>query len=462
MTSKFFLISFFTFIFILFLHPLEGDGDFYHHLNTGKYVLENLSLPKFDEWTFTAQGQPWIAHSWAAGILFYLIYKFFGVAGITIFVALIGLLTFILIYTLFKSYQLKDTFIYPLLLLLASLFLIRFPSRPEIFTYPLLISILLIDKLATRSSRLFLLYPPIIFFWSILYGANVFLGLGLLFLLLIKRLKQHNNMLIFSVLLSFLLSSLNGNGLDSIFYIFKIANIAQFQGEWLGIVSILKVAPVDYLYFFKFRLLIYSIFLLLYLYLFLTHIKAVRNHWWEFFISLAVFLPVFTFRQIPLAVSLSLPLLSIALTSQPKRLYSKLISGLWFLSTISLLITLFYNSPRLELIEDPAKIRLASFISEGNLSGNAYTNQQIGSFLSFKFYPKILISYDTRDDLFIGGKFLIDYLSPAPLELILNRYHADLVVLDTNEGLEKAKYLQNSPNWIQIYFEDNFLVMKRK
>lgn len=458
--SKLQLVLFLALIFILFIHPIEGDGDFYHHLHTGKYILSHLQLPRTDQWTFTASGQPWVAHSWVAGLLFYLIYLAFGVAGISFLVGLVGLITIFLAYLLIKSYHLKEKFIYSLLLLLVSLLLIRFPARPEIFAYPFLILILLIDQKGSKSVKLYLFYPLIIFLWSIFYGANVFVGLGLLVFVLVKRLKQTNRVLLFSVLLSFLVSLFNGYGLDTIFYILKISRISQIQGEWLGILSLFQKAPADFLYLFIFRLAIYAIFLSFYLYLLIIHIKLIRNNLWNFMLSLAIFLPFLTFRQAPLAAILTLPFLSSILTGY-KKLDIKS-AFIWILAGISILLTAFYNLPKLDFTENPARIRLVSFISNNHLSGNTYTSQQIGSFLSFKLYPKILVSYDTRDDLFMGGSFLKDSISGAPLELILQRYKADLVILDLNEDPQKVNYILHSPNWTKIYLEDNFLVMIRK
>lgn len=456
------LVVFLIFIFILFLHRIEGDGDFYHHINTGKYVLSHLKLPRVDEWTFTEYGKPWIAHSWAAGVLFYLIYTLFGVGGVSIFVASGGLITVFLAYLLMRIYHLKEKLIYPLLVILISLLLIRFPSRPEIFAYPFLISILLINKQGTKSPKLYSFYPLIIFLWSILYGANVFIGLGLLIFLSIviprERSDRGNLYLLVSVLLSILASLFNGYGFDTIFYILKIPQIWQIQGEWLGILSLLQKAPLDFLYLFKFRLAIYVMFLSLYLYLLITRLKVVRNHLGEFLMSLAIFLPFFTFRQVGLAAILCLPLLAAMLSFRGRlmRIF------LWVLAGISISLTLFYNPPKLRFTEDPARLKLVSFISDNDLSGNAYTDQQIGSYISYQFYPKILVSYDTRDDLFMGGRFLKDSISGTPLELILKRYHADLIILDINETGQAVNNLLLSPNWVKLYHEDNFLVMKRK
>lgn len=126
-------------IFTFFLHPIEGDGDFYHHINTGRLILTHFQLPRVDQWTFTEHGNGWVAYSWATGVLFYLTFSAFGVAGISILVALVGIVSLFLAFQLMKSYHLKEKLIYPLLLLLTSLLLVRFPARPEIFTYPFLL-----------------------------------------------------------------------------------------------------------------------------------------------------------------------------------------------------------------------------------------------------------------------------------------------------------------------------------
>lgn len=456
-------IIFFILITPLFIYPIGGDGDFYHHIHTGKYVLENFKLPKVDEWTFTEYGKPWVAHSWAAGISFYLIYQFFGLTGISLFVALMGFLTIFLIYLLLKTYQLKLAIIFPLLILLTSLAIIRFPARPEIFAYPLIISILLIDKLSTKSINLYLFYPLIIFLWSVFYGANVIVGLLLLIFLTIahyaRKARHYEAKPILFVLLAILVSLFNGYGLDTILYILKIPNISQIQGEWLGILPLVTAAPLQYLDVARFRVAVYSLLILLYLSLLLTHLKLIRNYLWQFMLSLAIFLPFLSFRQALLGTILTLPFLASLLGNYPSRLK---LTVLWSLATVTLFLTLIFNFPKLEFSEDPARIKLISFIAENNLSGNAYTSQQIGSYLSFKLHPKILVSYDTRDDLFMGGKFLKMELSGAPLELILTRYKADFVVLDLGEDSQRVNYILHSPKWIKLYDEGSFLVMTRR
>jgi len=119
---------------ILFIHPFEGGGDFYHHTNTGKQILEQGTFPYLDIYTHTAHGQPWIAYAWGSGIILYLIYTYFGPIGITFLVWLTGTITILLLYYLLKLSKISKPI--SLLVILASLapILTRFPNRPEIFT----------------------------------------------------------------------------------------------------------------------------------------------------------------------------------------------------------------------------------------------------------------------------------------------------------------------------------------
>ena len=140
-------------ILFLFLRPVSGDGDLFHHLASGKYFFENSAVPRIDDYTFTANGKTWIAHSWGSGVLFYLFYKLAGLFGISFFVFFTAVLTFLLIWKLLKTRGIAEKTIFLLILLAAPLVSIRFPSRPEIMTYPLLLSLLIIGEKAGKKAQ---------------------------------------------------------------------------------------------------------------------------------------------------------------------------------------------------------------------------------------------------------------------------------------------------------------------
>src|SRR5258705_7077856 len=62
--------------------PTIPSADMWWHLSTGRYILQNHSIPHTDPFSATAAGKPWIAHEWLADILFYGAYSALGSAGL--------------------------------------------------------------------------------------------------------------------------------------------------------------------------------------------------------------------------------------------------------------------------------------------------------------------------------------------------------------------------------------------
>lgn len=59
-----------------------SDYDMGWHLATGRYVVQHHTIPRTDVLSFTSQGKPWTYPPFA-GVLFYLVYSYFGYAGLT-------------------------------------------------------------------------------------------------------------------------------------------------------------------------------------------------------------------------------------------------------------------------------------------------------------------------------------------------------------------------------------------
>src|SRR6266480_275197 len=63
------------------LHTVS-DSDMGWHLATGRYVVQHHQIPRSDVLSFTSAGKPW-AYPPFAGVLFYLVFKLFGYAGLS-------------------------------------------------------------------------------------------------------------------------------------------------------------------------------------------------------------------------------------------------------------------------------------------------------------------------------------------------------------------------------------------
>jgi hypothetical protein len=62
--------------------------DIWWHLKTGLTLLSGV-FPKVDIFSFTATGREWILHEWGSEIVFALIDKYWSLAGLMVFKAII-------------------------------------------------------------------------------------------------------------------------------------------------------------------------------------------------------------------------------------------------------------------------------------------------------------------------------------------------------------------------------------
>jgi hypothetical protein len=465
---RYLTILLFILFFIFFFRPITTDGDFYHHLNTGKYVIENAFVPRVDEWSFTANGKPWIAHSWGAGVIFYLVFEIFGLLGISVLVSAIAVSTYLLMYKLLDILGIDAKLNLYLLFFNLPLLAIRFPSRPEIFSYPLILFILLLSIKKDIKDMIFL-YPLIILVWANVYGANVLFGLMLLLGLMGIRFFQdrckftkESLKLLVAVVLSIPASLLNPNGLNTVFYYFLIPKITAMQGEWASIRDIISFAPTDLYINYQYQILVYFLYAIFY-FLILIFGKVIfrKNPEW-FLLGLFVIVPFVSFRQTTLAVIFSLPFIALAfqnLTRVSKKIFI-------VLSLITLILS-FYALGKTGLVfqdwgysDYPHKV--VSFLKEKKLQGHVFNVQRIGAYLSFYLDGQVKIFQDTRDDLYLPTTVFADYLKGVyddkNILPLLSKYGIDLVVGDwVTEGMAYQPLFYDQ-KWRIVYFDDRFFV----
>jgi hypothetical protein len=470
--NKLLFLAFFFGIFFFFLHPVTGDGDFFHHLSAGRYIELHKEIPTVDENTFTRLGQKWTANAWGTGLIYYSIYTNFGPSAISLFIALEAVLLFFLLYLLLRTYHLPNKIIFLSLAFAAVAISTRWPNRPELITYPALVLILLIDRLRLRRPKLVLFYPLIIFIWSILYVGGVFIGLLLLGLLIFKqfkddkfRIKRDSCLLYITGLMSFPISLLNGNGLKAILLIFSIPNVAKIQGEWAGIFTVLKNSPENQLLTLQYNVLFYFTFLVLFVFLLLLNYKKIKQYFFLLILSCSLILPFFAIRNIQIAVVLSTPLFAVLLEGALKTSFKKILPIILLILIVNTYLAYGVNQHGLGEESKQFSPKLIAYFKDNNLSGNVLASQQAGSFLEYHLFPKVLVFSDTRDDLFLGSQVLSDFENNIKINgnvlPLLSLYNVDIVVTDIADG-DGYQPLIYSPDWSLVYVEDYHLVFVRR
>lgn len=59
-----------------------NDPDLFWHLKVGEYIVNNLSLPRVDIYSWSVYGEPWIAHQWFADVLLYITFRNVNIYGL--------------------------------------------------------------------------------------------------------------------------------------------------------------------------------------------------------------------------------------------------------------------------------------------------------------------------------------------------------------------------------------------
>jgi hypothetical protein len=67
------------------------DPDLWGHIRFGLDMLGRGAIPRFDTYSYTTHGKPWINHEWAAEAIFAVLFHSLGGAGIVMLRLAIGL-----------------------------------------------------------------------------------------------------------------------------------------------------------------------------------------------------------------------------------------------------------------------------------------------------------------------------------------------------------------------------------
>ncbi len=171
------------FVAAVFLGPrmLTMDGDLPRHLAMGRYVAQHGLPPSVDIFSHTVSGIPFAPHEWLAGLLFYIVYSFFGLNGIIILAATLLATTFTIIYAYGVTVTEIRLPIFFLTAFGAVISSLHWIVRPHLFTMLILaIWLILTDRLSKEKNMGIWIFPAIMLLWVNIHGEFVigFLVLG--------------------------------------------------------------------------------------------------------------------------------------------------------------------------------------------------------------------------------------------------------------------------------------------
>jgi len=411
-----------SFGFIL-LSESVWDYDFWWHIATGRYIVENGHIPNVDPFSFTSllpensnlypdRERFILSQYWLAQIISYLLYNKFGATGIGVLrtILLLGSL-----YVMFRALRSRGVFPYInfLALFLASCNLLRFfGDRPVLYTISLsVVCFVMVDDYIRKRSRGFYLLPVLLLVWANLHGGFIMGAAIILVFAVAEAIKMlfkqsgfstREQVIFFSViLLSIGASGINPNG----FFGFQIAFSNEFAPFYSGIQEYespfyaykMQFSPPDYGYLTA--LFLFPVVLIL------RNRKFNRTH-----LILLVCLAAGSISAgrytVYYGLIASLVLgneLSLWLKDHEDRILIKKAYLNTVFSIVMLASSLFYLSAKANL--DAFKMKesswtvpkvTADFIQKNHIKGNMFNDMASGGYLDWRLYPEVKTFIDTR------------------------------------------------------------------
>jgi hypothetical protein len=149
-----------------------ADPDIWWHLRNAAYLLQSHRLPRYDTYSFTVAGHPWINHEWLAEVPYYFAWRAFGLVGVKSLsiVLIIG----IFLGLLYLCYQVSRNFKASVAACAFTTFLatVSFGPRTILFGYVYLVVLLIIlERFRREGDAPMWIVPPLFCLWINTHGS---------------------------------------------------------------------------------------------------------------------------------------------------------------------------------------------------------------------------------------------------------------------------------------------------
>lgn len=497
-----FFSIFYTLTFGAWGMDLLKDADTGWHIRNGQHIINTLSVPHTDYFSYTMYGKPWFAWEWLYDVIVGGIHKWMGLNGVVILTALVISATFTLLFNMLLARGSQLLVALFLVVLSSAASTIHFLARPHVFTWLFTpIWFVILDDFQTGERRNLLWLPLVMLLWVNLHGGFI-IGLVLLLLFMVGNLwtglvltaseeqaqafarLRRLGMITLLCLLATLATpygyKLHVHVVQYLSNSFLMDHISEFASPSFHVgaeklFEALLLLTLVALAFFRDRLRAIDLLIILF----------------------CVHAALFAARNIPIA-SLLLPLLiapwlSRAITdaavradlsARIRRVFSFLegfsermlvmesrfkahtlpVVTVAFALWVALHGGAFLSQPVLSLHfgEKNFPVKATKFIAAQGIRDQLMTTDAWSGYVLYALYPNIRLFMDDRHDFF-GETFVKEYLKLANLTFgwrsVLDRYKVNWVLVSPESPLSNA--LKEASDWKVIYDDSGAILFAR-
>ncbi|HKI11098.1 MAG TPA: hypothetical protein VKA02_03210 [Candidatus Acidoferrum sp.] len=454
-----------------FCVPTIPSADMWWHLSTGRYILQNHSVPHTDPFSTTIAGQPWIIHEWLSEVVFYFAYSTIGSVGLLLLTAFVLTLAFWFAYGRSGG---------PLLARILSLALgvwaasPIFSVRPQIFSYLLASAFLFVLSryFQNGSYRLLVLLPLLTILWVNFHGGYV-LGLTLILLFAAGAVadwlagqadgvttKRRVLALLLACASCLLVAPLNPNGFALLTYPIAILK------AWGAQTDIMEWRSPDF-HLSIFRP--FAVLMLLTVAVLALSPKRPRPSQILLFIFFS-YVALYSMRNLPFFVLVAFPLLA-EYAFLPAWKFPAWRLGLLkaFQAAAVLLVAVVcakiasdHIATELDMEQSRFPARAASFLDAQKLPAPLFNSYDFGGYLIWRLYPRYRVYIDGRTDVY-GLTFFNDFIQvyqvnadPRPT---LDHAGIRTVLVEPQSNL--AGFLRTQTVWKRVYEDPVAVIFSR-
>jgi hypothetical protein len=443
--------------------PGLGDPDLWWHMDNARYLFSHHHLPRFDAFSYTTMGHPWMDHEWLGEVPYYLAWHAFGPVGV--YVTLIVVLEAILLGVFYlaskSSGNVKGAWLVSCFCVLLAA--VSFGPRTLLFGYVYLLIILLVLQQFRAKGQAPLWMIPIAFCLWINSHGSWLIGMTVFGIIIASGLVEGNwgrveavrwsprqlRQLLVTLGASVAALFVNPFGYHLVFYPFDMA----FKQK-LTVNNIEEWASVD---FHDGRGKVVLILLVA-----LLVGALLSRHRWELgqlgLAVLAVYSGLTYVRFLFLAAILLAPLLAKFLDFLPP--YRPEIDKHWLNAAIlaGMLLVIVARFPSRAALENTVAERFPvaamAYIKTHGLPGRTFNHYMWGGYVAWQ-EPELKTFIDSRSDIYERSGVLADYLDAIRMKdslKILDKYQIQSVLFPPKEAL--SYLLEHNSNW-KVVYNDN-------
>ncbi|HWA07605.1 MAG TPA: hypothetical protein VG961_13710 [Ignavibacteria bacterium] len=483
-------------------YKITGDDDFFWHLATGRYIIENKTIPDKDVFGHTTEGSEWIPFEWGWDVVSFSLYNIGGYSAVMIFRSILIMIIFLIYFVLLKKFKVNTIISLLMLTLLLASMMDRLSPRPHVFTYlffTIILYICLSFKYFDRDSNIKKLsFLPLIFLIWCNFHMGVLAGGLFLFIFVLSETiiflkpkslttkeilpltKKHLIKLFMISVLCALALLVNPHGLQTYLYAYShtkltlLNNVNEWQSPFTSkfdfgfIVTLYKVYLVLGIfvlaYAFKKRDLFFALIFAAFA---IYSVRAIR-----FTVDYEIILTFFIAMSISFFLKYFFKNKSVIFAFLNGNIAKVLLAAIFIFMIIQMPNNNIYKSLQYYryfgwgLNDEFLPVQLFDFMKENKITGKPYNHFGTGGYLIWNFpgEKNFIDSRNLNDDIY--NKYNAVMTMSNGFENILNENGIDYVIyLDPDltkrtDVLKKVivKYLSTNPNWKLVFWDDKSML----